>query len=104
VPQEIKLIGRSMDGYERLTPRFQAQAALSAPGGPSARSPAAGYSSCSSRVLASLCFNPSSRLFLFGGGLSDCPRRSDCSQVGYGPSVFRGAVLVVRAVFSDCPP
>jgi hypothetical protein len=93
-----------MDGYERLTPRFQAQAALSAPGGPSARSPAAGYSSCSSRVLASLCFNPSSRLFLFGGGLSDCPRRSDCSQVGYGPSVFRGAVLVVRAVFSDCPP
>jgi hypothetical protein len=38
--------------------------------GQSARSPA---TVCSSRVLASLCFNPSSQVFLVEGGLPNCP-------------------------------
>jgi hypothetical protein len=37
-------------------------------------------------------------------GLPDYPRGSDHPRVGYGPSVFCGAVLVVRTSFTVRPP
>jgi hypothetical protein len=95
-------------------------------GGPSARSPAVGYSSCSSRVLVSLCFDPSSWVFSIGISLPDCPPgvaglsardglsvgwprtvrisrfRTCCSDSNFGPSA--GVAKTVRQSIVDCPP
>jgi hypothetical protein len=57
-------------------------------------------SRCQSFVASSLADRPPRGLgpFAWHKLLSDRPR------VGYGPSVFRGVVLVVRGSFSDRPP
>jgi hypothetical protein len=71
-------------------------------------------SSCSSRVLERLRFDPFGQLFLAGRSLADCPpgRRgpsarhqllADRPRTRRGPSVIRGALLEVLLRFSDCP-
>jgi hypothetical protein len=82
----------------------RARAVVPVPGGPSARSSVAGCSSCSSRVLALLCFDLSGWAFSVGVGLPNYPCGSDCPRGGHRPFVFRGAVLVVRVAFSNHPP
>jgi hypothetical protein len=86
-------------------------------------------SSCSSRDLKRLCFDPFGQLFLVGRGLSDRPRRgtelsacgpdrpprgrgpsarhqllADFPRTRYGPSVFQCARLVVLLSLTDRQP
>jgi hypothetical protein len=111
-----------MDGWVVWLFRFQAQAVVPVPGGPSAGSRQTvrevkfvKCSSCSLLVLERSLFNPFGQLFLTGRGLADRLSRgrkpsarhkllSDSPRVGYGPSAFWGALLVVLLRLTDCPP
>jgi hypothetical protein len=68
-------------------------------------------SSCSSRVLERLCFDPVGQWLLVGSGLADTPpgRRgqpardellADRPRTWHGPSACRGAGWVVQSVFN----
>jgi hypothetical protein len=83
-------------------------------GGPSARCSSSRCSLCCSLVLERSLFNPFGLLFLAGRSLEDRPPGgcgpstwhkllSDSARVGYGPSAFWGALLVVLLCLTDCP-
>jgi hypothetical protein len=83
-------------------------------GGPSERWSSSRCSSCSSRVLERLRFDPFCQLFSVGWSLADrLPRHrkpsarhrllADRPRIGRRLSVIRGALLEGRLSFSNCP-
>jgi hypothetical protein len=83
-------------------------------GGLSTRCSLTRCSSCFSLVLKHSVFDPFVQLFVDERSLADRPPRGrglsarhklllDCPRVGCGPSVFRGALLVVLLRLTDYP-
>jgi hypothetical protein len=117
-PQELKPFRRSMVGWGRLSSRFSLRAVLFEGWRTVRLLPAAhprGVSSSRVRpVLASSSVDLSRCQSFVAGGLADRPPGGrgpsarhkllpDSPGVGYGPSAFRGALLVVRLRLTDRP-